>query len=181
MLYGFIFIIAAIVLFLLVQYNGLVKLRQMVRNAWSDVDVYLKRRADLIPNIVQAVQAYASHEKALLEAVAEARTQAVQAPGPTEQRAQAESRLETNAHRLIALAEAYPDLKASANFTDLQRELTETERLIASARQYYNACVRDYNIKIDAFPSNLVAGTMGLRHAEFFQTDSLAEREAPRL
>lgn len=170
---------AVVVFFFIAQYNGLVKLRQMVRNAWSDVDVYLKRRAELIPNLVTAVKAYASHEQAVLEALADARSRAAVMTGPTQDHALAESEVASGLVRVLAVAENYPDLKASGNFLDLQKEITETERLIASARQYYNACVRDFNTKIESFPSTIVAGMMGLKSAEFFETEGAAERMAP--
>jgi LemA protein len=171
--------LAALLVALIAQYNALVKLRQMLKNAWSDVDVYLKRRAELIPNLVTAVKAYASHEQTVLSALAEARSRAASLSGPTPVHAQAESEVAQSLVRVMAVAENYPDLKASGNFLDLQRELSDTERLIASARQYYNACVRDFNTKIESFPSSIVAGMMGLRHAEFFETESVEERVAP--
>lgn len=168
-----------VVFFFVAQFNGIVRLRQMMKNAWSDVDVYLKRRAELIPNLVTAVKAYASHEQAVLTALAEARGRAVALTGPTSDHARAESEVAQGLIRVMAIAENYPDLKASGNFLDLQKELTETERMIASARQYYNAVVRDFNTKIESFPSNLVAGMMGAKHAEFFETDGVEERLAP--
>lgn len=164
---------------LVVSYNQLVGLRQLVRNSWADVDVYLKRRAELIPNLVTAVKAYATHEQALLTSIAEARAQATALQGPSRERISAEGTLAAGVLRIVALAEAYPDLKASGNFQDLQKELSETERLIASARQYYNAVVRDYNIKIEAFPSNVVAGVGGFKQAEFFEVSSVGERSVP--
>lgn len=172
---------AAIVLFVIVQYNGLVRLRQFLKNSWSDVDVYLKRRAELIPNLVTAVKAYASHEQTVLSALAEARSKALALNGPTQSHAQAENEVAGSLVRVMAIAENYPDLKASGNFLELQKELAETERMIASARQYYNAVVRDLNTKIESFPSNLVAGMMGVRPAEFFETETVEERIAPRV
>lgn len=168
-----------VVFFLIAQFNGIVRLRQMMKNAWSDVDVYLKRRAELIPNLVTAVKAYADHEQTVLTALAEARARASALTGPTADHAHAESEVAQGLIRVMAVAENYPELKASGNFLDLQKELTDTERLIASARQYYNAVVRDFNTKIESFPSNLVAGMMGAKHAEFFETDSAEERVAP--
>lgn len=174
MLWG-IAIAAGIVLFgLISQYNKLVYLRQLVRNAWSDVDVYLKRRADLIPNLTASVRAYATHENKTFEELATARSRAngiQDAP----KRAAAESIISAGLNRAMLIAENYPELKANQNFLDLQHELVETERLIASARQYYNACVRDFNTKIEAFPSNLVAPLASCRQAQFFETDSLEE------
>lgn len=160
-------------------YNSIVGLRQMTQNAWSDVDVYLKRRAELIPNLVAAVKAYASHEATVLEALATARGQALQVSGPTREKAVAEQEVGTRVVQALGIAEAYPELKASQNFTDLQRELTETEKLIANARRYYNACVRDLNTKIEAFPSSLAASVLGVKHENYFELDSVEEREAP--
>jgi LemA protein len=174
-----VFVLAGLLGFVVASYNGLVKLRQLLKNSWADVDVYLKRRADLIPNLVTAVKAYASHEETVLTALAEARARATSLSGPTLEHAAAETAVATGLVRVMMLAENYPDLKASGNFLDLQKELTETERQIASARQYYNAVVRDLNTKIEAFPSNLVAGMMGLRQAEFFETESAEDRIAP--
>lgn len=168
-------IAAGVVLIGLVsQYNKLVYLRQLVRNAWSDVDVYLKRRADLIPNLTASVKAYAIHENKTFEELASARSRAngiQDAP----QRAAAESLIAAGLNRTLMIAENYPELKANQNFLALQQELIETERYIASARQYYNACVRDYNTKIEAFPSNLVATIASCKQAQFFETDSLEE------
>lgn len=161
------------------QFNALVGLRNLVRNAWADVDVYLKRRAELIPNLVESVRAYASHEQSVLEATAEARSRALVLQGPTGDRAAAEAQLGQAAHRVLLLAEQYPDLRAGENFRQLQHALAETEKTIASARQYYNACVRDFNTKIESFPSSLVAATMGLRPQEYFELDDPLEREAP--
>lgn len=159
-------------------YNGLVRMRQLTKNAWADVDVYLKRRAELIPNIVTAVKAYASHEATLFEAIATARSQALGAGSQTE-RADAEGKLGTAIHRALFLAEQYPELRASDNFLNLQRELSETESKIASARQYYNACVRDLNTKVEAFPSSLVAGVAGVKHGEYFEIEDPEQREVP--
>lgn len=179
MLWILVGIVAALLVLMLWQYNGLVYMRQLTQNAWADVDVYLKRRAELIPNLAAAVRAYASHERTVLEALSEARSQAMAVPGPTPARATAEGHIQVGVLRALALAENYPDLKASDNFLNLQQELSQTEKLIANARQYYNACVRDYNTKIEAFPSNLVAGMMKLDREEFFEPDSASERESP--
>ncbi|WKZ80118.1 MAG: LemA family protein [Fimbriimonadaceae bacterium] len=169
----------ALLVALIVSYNGLVRLRQLVKSAWADVDVYLKRRAELVPNVVETVRAYAQHEKTVLEAVAEARARASALVGPTAQHAQAETQLGESLVRVVALAEAYPELKANKNFASLQTELAESERLIASARQYFNACVRDYNTKIESFPSNLVASLGNFESAEFFEVDLPSQRDAP--
>lgn len=172
---------ALIVVMGIVSYNKIVAMRQLSRNAWSDVDVYLKRRAELVPNLVTSVKAYAVHEQNTLEGVVQARNQALSANGPTPDRAAAEANLTSGLSRITMIAEAYPELKANQNFLNLQHELTETERLIASARQYYNACVRDYNTMLQAFPSNLVANTMQLKPLEFFEVDTPTDRQAPTI
>jgi LemA protein len=161
-------------------YNRLTKLRQMVRNGWSDVDVYLKRRADLIPNLVEAVRGYAHHEEDTFTRTIEARNQALSASSVSG-RAAAEGVVSTGLGRAMILAEGYPDLKASHSFLDLQKQLGETEKLIASARQYYNACVRDFNTMVESFPSSLIAGTRGFKQAEFFEVESSSERASPRI
>jgi LemA protein len=173
-------LVIVLALAFLVPYNKLVGLRQLTRNAWSDVDVYLKRRSELIPNLVAAVKGYAQHEQSTLEQTIQARSQALGAPSLSE-RAGAEEQVSTGVSKILLLAESYPELKASENFLQLQGSLSETEKLIASARQYYNACVRDYNTTIEAFPSNIVALTFGFRSAEFFELDSPAERNVPRM
>jgi LemA protein len=162
-------------------YNGLVRLNVQAENAWSDIDVQLKRRADLIPNIVEAVKGYAAHERQTLEAVIAARNRAVsaQAAGPAE-RGQAEGVLTTALRGLFALAEAYPQLRASENFAQLQATLAQIEDAIQSARRYYNAVVRDFNTRVQQFPSNLVAGTFGFRNREFFDIPD-ADREVPKV
>lgn len=174
-----ILVLAAILVGAMMLYNSLVQMRQLLRNAWADVDVYLKRRAELIPNLVTAVKAYASHESTVLSAVTEARAQAAALHSPDATKADAESRLGGALFNVIAVAENYPDLKASSNFIQLQGELSDTERLIASARQYYNACVRDYNTKLEQFPSVLIAGAMGLKHEQFFELSDPLERAVP--
>jgi LemA protein len=155
-----------------------VGLRQLTRNAWSDVDVYLKRRAELVPNLVQTVQGYARHESGTLERVIDARNNALGA-GSIHDRAAAEQQVASGVSQIIALAEAYPDLKASEHFLELQRSLSDTEKLIANARQYYNACVRDYNTTIESFPSNIVAGSLGFKPGDYFEVDAVSERAAP--
>ncbi len=170
-------ILAALIGFIYL-YNSVIAMRQLTKNAWSDVDVYLKRRADLIPNLVGAVKAYASHETTLYEAIATARSVALGA-GSVAQRGDAESHLATQVGRALILAESYPELKANQNFNNLQKELSDTESKIASARQYYNACVRDLNIKIEAFPSSIAAGMAGVKPAEFFEVTEYNERAVP--
>lgn len=173
-------IVALLAIGFFVSYNKLVGLRQLTRNSWSDVDVYLKRRAELIPNLVAAVKGYAAHEQTTLENTIQARNQALGASSIGE-RSNAEQQVASGVSQVLMIAESYPQLKASENFLELQRSLSETEKLIASARQYYNACVRDYNTLIEAFPSNIAAGAFGFKAAEFFELDSPGERETPTL
>jgi LemA protein len=180
MLWLLVGIAALLVIVFFASYNSLVRLRQLTRNAWSDVDVYLKRRAELVPNLVASVKGYAQHEQQTLEQTIQARNQAVQAPSITA-RADAETQVASGLSRVLMIAESYPDLKASENFLELQRSLSETEKLIASARQYYNACVRDYNTLTEAFPSSVAASMFAFKQAEFFELETPGEREAPRL
>ena len=158
-------------------YNNLVKMRVQVDGAWADIDVQLKRRHDLIPNIVETVKGYAGHEKDTLEAVVSARSAAMGAQGPAAQ-AEAENMLTGALKSLFALSEAYPDLKAADNFKDLQQTLKELETAIQQARRYYNAVVRDYNTKIGQVPSNLVAKAFNFSSREFFEIDE-GEGEVP--
>lgn len=162
-------------------YNGLVRLRVQSENAWADIDVQLKRRHDLIPNIVETVKGYAGHERQTLEAVVNARSRAVsvQGAGPAE-RSQAEGALTTALRGLFALAESYPQLRATENFSQLQGALGQIEDAIQNARRYYNAVVRDLNTRIQQFPSNLVAGVFGFRTREFFEIPD-AEKQAPQV
>ncbi|HEY7472811.1 MAG TPA: LemA family protein [Gemmatimonadota bacterium] len=160
-------------------FNRLVSLRNRLRSAWADVDALLKRRADLIPNLVAAVRGYAGHEQRTLDEVTSARAVALGAGDDRAARADAENALTRRIHGLIAIAEAYPELKASANFLRLQAELVETEDDIASARRYYNAVARDLNTRRETFPNLLVAGALGFRRAEFFELSDIDERAAP--
>jgi len=161
-------------------FNRLIRLRQLSDNAWADIDVQLKRRHDLIPSVVAVVKGHAAYEKGTLEAVVQARGQALAATGPAA-RARAEEPLEGSLHRIFAIAEAYPELKAVASFAELQRTLTEIEDHLQSARRYYNAVVRDFNTGIEQFPANLVAGIAGFRPREFFGLDDASERAVPRV
>jgi LemA protein len=174
-------ILAVLALAVIGIYNSLVRLNVQTDNAWSDIDVQLKRRTDLIPNVVETVKGYASHERQTLEAVVEARNRAVsvQGAGPAE-RSQAEGALTTALRGLFALAEAYPQLRAAENFSQLQGTLAAIEEALQNARRYYNAVVRDLNTKIQQFPSNLVAGLFGFKEREFFEIAD-AEREAPKV
>jgi LemA protein len=161
-------IVVVLVIFVISLYNNLVRLRNRIENAWAQIDVQLKRRHDLIPNLVETVKGYASHERETLEAVVQARNAAIAAPGPAEQ-AQAENILTGALRQLFALSESYPDLKANQNFLSLQEELTSTEDRIAYARQYYNDSVLGYNNKIQTFPSNLVASAFSFTEREYFE------------
>ena len=171
MLYVFLAAVLAILVALIGIYNRLVRSRNRARTAWSDIDVQLQRRYDLIPQLVKAVDQYARHERATLEAVTALRAQAVQIEGIGE-RGDSEEKLADAVQRLLALAESYPDLKADENFLDLQRQLAETENYLQFARRYYNGSVRDYNTLTETVPSNLVAGLFRFRQREFFQKAS---------
>lgn len=168
-------IIPAFILLLLVGavliFNKLVSLRQMTENGWSDIEVQLKRRADLIPRLVSTVKGYASHERKLFEDVTAKRMQALAAGNNPRERGVAESRLKQPVGRIMALAEDYPDLKASDNFLELQEELSDTEDKIEMARRFYNGAVRELNTKIRTIPSNLVAGPMGFKTRDYFEID----------
>jgi len=160
-------------------YNGLVRLRNLVQEAWRQIDVELTRRHDLIPNLVETVKGYASHERDTLDAVVRARAAAT-APGATvAQQAQQEGELSQALGRLMAITEAYPDLKANQNFMALQQELGATEDRIAAGRRFYNANVRELNTKVESVPTNIVAGIGNFQKAEYFQVDDQAVRNAP--
>ena len=165
-------IIVLVALYFVLSYNGVVRLRNRVDQAWSQISVQLERRHDLIPNLVETVKGYAAHEKGTFEAVTQARTNAVAAgqQGP-EQQAQAENVLTGALRQLFAVAEAYPDLKANQNFLNLQEELTSTEDRISYARQFYNDSVQNYNTKIQTFPRNLIAGMFNFTPRQWFQAD----------
>lgn len=169
---GLIILVVVIVLVLGVVglYNGLIRLKNRVDEAWSDIDVQLKRRHDLIPNLVNTVKGYATHEKELFEKVTEARTAAMNAGTPAEKE-QAENALSGTLKTLFAVSENYPDLKANQNFLELQRELTDTEDKIQAARRFYNTNVRDFNTKIQVFPSNIIAGMLGFAKRDFFAAE----------
>lgn len=171
-----IIVVVVIVGFLVAMYNGLVQLRVRADSSWSDIDVQLKRRHDLIPNIVETVKGYAAHEKTTFENIARYRSAAMQATTPAEAGV-AEAQLTTALRGLFAVAENYPQLRASEQFTSLQASLQEVEGAIQNARRYYNAVVRDYNTKVQSFPTNVLAGTFGFQQKQFFQLDTPAERE----
>ncbi|MDX6539663.1 MAG: LemA protein [Gaiellales bacterium] len=176
-------VIVILALFLVGIYNGMVRARNRVDEAWSGIDVQLKRRHDLIPNLVETVKGYAAHEKEVFEAVTQARANAMRAqaggPASAAQVAQAESQLSGALGRLMAVAEAYPQLRATENFQQLQAELTNTEDQIAAARRIYNGNVQDYNTRIQTFPGAVFAGMFGFEKREFFEIDSPADREVP--
>lgn len=157
-------------------YNNLVRLRQRVKEAWSDIDVQLKRRYDLIPNLVETVKGYATHERELLERVTEARTRAMGAGSPKE-KADAENMLSGTLKTLFAVSENYPQLKANENFLELQKELSDTENKIQAARRFYNGNVMELNTKVESFPTNIVAGAFGFKQEEFFELQEEAAKE----
>jgi LemA protein len=169
-----------LIVIVIAMYNGLVRLRVQCDNAWSDIDVQLKRRYDLVPNLVETVKGYAGHEKGTLEAVVQARNSAMSAQGPAA-KADAENMLTGALRQVFALAEAYPQLRAVESFTQLQNTLTQLEDTIQNARRYYNAVVRDLNTKIQVFPSNIIAGMFNFKAREFFEVSAPAEREAPKV
>ncbi len=152
-------------------YNKLIRLRNTVKSSWSDIDVQLKKRYDLVPNLVETVRGYASHERGVFENVTKARSMAMQASTPAE-KSRAENMLRDTLKSLFAVAEAYPELKANANFMQLQSQLKEMEDNIEYARRYYNAVVRDFNILIESFPSNIIATSFGFKQEEFFELEA---------
>lgn len=168
-----------VVLFLIATYNGLVRLKIRVDEAWSDITVQLKRRADLIPNLVNTVKGYAKHEKSVFERVTEARAAVVGAGSPKEA-AKADNMLTDALKSIFAVAEAYPDLKASQNFSELQQELVDTEDKIQAARRFYNSGVRDLNTKIQVFPNNLFASMFGFTLREFFELDESEQKKVEK-
>jgi len=164
-------IFLAVIIFGVAIYNRLIRLRNTVKSSWSDIDVQLKKRYDLVPNLVETVKGYASHEKTVFENVTKARSMAMQASTPAD-KAKAENFLRDTLKSLFALAEAYPELKANANFMQLQSQLKELEDNIENARRYFNAVVRDFNILIESFPSNIIAGSFGFKQEEFFELEA---------
>lgn len=174
-------IIIAFTIYLIALYNGLVRARNAVKNAWSQIDVQLKRRHDLIPNLVETVKGYVTHERGTLEAVTKARQQAISATGGVEERAKAENALTQTLRSLLAVAEAYPNLKANQNFQTLQEELASTENKIGFSRQFYNDAALQYKNRIEIFPSNIFAGLFGFQPEPFFQVEAAGEREVPQV
>jgi LemA protein len=173
-------LVALVLLFLVVLYNRLIRLRNGAQNAWAQVDVQLRRRHDLIPNLVETVKGYAAHERGTFDEVTQARTAAQNAQGPAEQ-GPAENILSQALGKLFAVAEAYPQLRATENFQQLQAQLAETEDKIQASRQVYNNAVLNYNNAIQTVPSNIVAGALGFQPREFFEVGDEAAREAPQV
>ena len=172
-------IVLLIIMFVIGTYNSLIKLRNMVKDQWSQIDVLLKRRADIIPNLVETVKGYASHEKETLDAVITARNKVVSSSSTHDEMA-ANNELTGALSKLFALSEAYPDLKANTNFLDLQANLKETEDKISFARQFYNDAVLSYKNKLELFPSNIVASIFGFKPEEFFEATE-ADKEVPKV
>jgi LemA protein len=182
--YFYLIIVLAVllVLFLLYTYNSLIRVRNQMKNAWAQIDVQLKRRHDLIPNLVETAKGYMKHERETFEAVTNARNMAQAAVGTgVAAQAKAEGALGGFLGRLLAVAENYPDLKANTNFLALQEELSSTENKISFSRQFYNDSVLGYNNKIQMFPSNIIAGMFGFKIGEFFEIEVAAEREVPKV
>lgn len=175
-------VIAAVGLvgYVLVAYNSLIRQRNQVRESWSDIDVQLKRRYNLIPNLIETVKGYAAHERETFESVTRARARALGAQSPGD-KAQAENALTSTLKTLFAVAEAYPDLKANVNFLELQRELSDTENKIQAARRFYNTTVRDYNTAIESVPTNIVANIFSFKKEEFFELEEEAARNVPKV
>jgi len=178
----FLAVLVGIVFYAISLYNALVKNRQMAGEGWSGIDVQLKRRADLIPNLLEAVKGYMSHEKELLEEVTRLRSQAVSgSSGSPAQRAGIEGALSGALGKLMAVAESYPDLKANENFKEFQQALEETENEISMSRRYYNGAVRNLNVSVETFPSTLVARQFGFVKAEYFEIEDEADRAVPKV
>jgi len=161
-------VLGIIILWVVIAFNGFVSLRNRTKEAWADIEVQLKRRYDLIPNLINSVKGYATHESSAFENVTKARSMAMGAQGPTKGHAEAENMLTGALKSIFAIAEAYPDLKANQNFLALQSELSDTENKIQAARRFYNANARDLNIKVESFPSNVIAGMFKFSKMEFF-------------
>lgn len=171
-------VVIVIALWLVATYNGLIRLKNQTDEAWSDIDVQLKRRYDLIPNLINTVKGYAAHESGVFEKVAQARSAAMGAQSPQD-KAAAEGMLTNTLKSLFAVSEAYPELKANVNFLKLQDELSDTENKIQAARRFYNGNVRDFNTKLQVFPTNIIANMLGFKSRIFFGLDNEGERAAP--
>jgi LemA protein len=173
-------ILVIVILWIFSMYNGLVRLRNQVKNAWSQIDVQLKRRHDLIPNLVETAKGYMKHERETLDSITQARSHAVEASGVADQ-AKAEGELSNALSRFMLVVENYPDLKASQNFLSLQEELSSTENKVGFARQFYNDQVQTFNTKIESVPTNIMANMFNFKQAEFFEIETPAEREVPKV
>ncbi|MDA1169175.1 MAG: LemA family protein [bacterium] len=178
--YLFIGIPIAVLLYILFVYNSLVKHRNRATEAWSDIDVQLKRRHNLIPNLIETVKGYATHERATLDSVTKARANALNATSPADQ-AKAENALSSTLKSLFAVSEQYPDLKANTNFLELQRELSDTENKIQASRRFYNGVVRDFNTAVETVPKNVIASLFTFTKREFFELENEAERAVPKV
>ncbi len=176
-------ILLILVITIISMYNGLIRLKNRVDEAWSDIDVQLKRRYDLIPNLVETVKAYASHEKETLEKVIKARNDAMlmQNSSDVDAKLKAENELSGTLKSIFALSESYPDLKANQNFLELQRELSDTENKIQASRRFYNSNVRDFNTKIQVFPTNIISKQLGFSSRNFFELEDVSQRENIKL
>jgi LemA protein len=175
-------VVVVAIVYAVVVYNGLVRTRQMANEGWSGIDVQLKRRSDLVPNLVETVKGYAAHERNVLEQVTELRGQARALPSDdVTRRAQVEGALSMALGKLMALAENYPDLKASGNFLELQQQLSTLEDELQMARRYYNGTVRNLNVLVQSFPSNLIAGLFGFGQRDYFEISDAAERAVPKV
>ncbi|WP_144641211.1 LemA family protein [Bordetella genomosp. 13] len=172
--------VVAVLGYVVITYNALVRLRALAREGWSGISVQLRRRTDLVPNLVETVKAYAAHEKGIFDEIAARRATSINAAGVAQQ-AQAEQALNQSLGRLMAIAEAYPDLKADANFRGLQDSLAEIEDQLQMARRYYNGTARELNIRVESFPSNLVAGSFGFRQEAYFELDDPADAAVPHV
>lgn len=176
----FIIVIVALVLWAVMIYNSFIRFKNNANEAWSDIDVQLKRRHDLIPNLIETVKGYMGHESNVLTAVTDARAKALSSQGATDS-AKAENALSGTLKSLFAVAESYPDLKANTNFLELQRELSDTENKIQAARRFYNGTVRDMNSAMQAFPGNIISQMFNFKQRDFFELDEPAERETPQV
>lgn len=176
-------VIALIIIWVIALYNGLIQLKNRTEEAWADIDVQLKRRFDLIPNLIETVKGYATHEQSTFDKVIQARNAAMSAMsgGDIKKTAETENAFSSTIKSMFALAESYPDLKANQNFLELQRELADTEDKIQASRRFYNGNVRDLNTKIETFPTNMLANTLGFKKREFFEIDNPAEKETVKV
>ncbi len=178
----FIVVIAVILFWIMGMYNSLIRLRNQVKNAWAQIDVQLKRRHDLIPNLVETAKGYMKHERETLEAITDARSHAVEASGSgVANQAKAEGELNGALSRFMLVVENYPDLKANQNFLSLQEELSSTENKVSFARQFYNDQVLSFNTKIESVPTNIIAGMFNFKQAEFFEIEDTEERKVPKV